>query len=55
MTPNQRETLNRAAGILEGLSASSDLTQGVTDTLLTVAEMIDAVLREDEKCVASRS
>lgn len=55
MTSNQRETLNRAAGILEGLSANSDITQGATDTLLDVAEMIDEVLREEMKCVANKS
>ena len=46
---NDRETLNRAAGILEGLSASGDLSQAVTDVILNVCEMIDAVMREDDK------
>ena len=51
MTHYSRETLNRAAGILEGLSASGDLSTGMTDMILNVAEMIDAVLKEgDERC-----
>lgn len=49
MTHDNRETLQRAVGILEGLSASEDLTQPITDTILNVAEMIDAVLNGEKK------
>ena len=54
MTPEIKATLNRAAGILEGLSASGDLSTAMTDVLLNVVEMIDAVLRDDERCQLTR-
>ena len=54
MTPKIKATLNRAAGILEGLSASGDLSTTMTDMLIAVVEMIDAVLRDDERCQLAR-
>ena len=47
MTPETRETLQRAAGILDGLSASGDLTSAVTDMVVNVSEMIDEVLKKE--------
>lgn len=49
MTQDNRETLQRAVGILEGLSASGELSQSITDMILSVAEMIDAVLNGVKK------
>ena len=49
MTQDNRETLQRAVGILEGLSASGELSQAITDTILNVAEMIDAVMNGEKK------
>ena len=49
MTQDNRETLQRAVGILEGLSASGELTQAITDTMLNIAEMIDEILRKEQK------
>lgn len=49
MTQDNRETLQRAVGILEGLSASGEITQATTDMILNVAEMIDAVLDGEKK------
>ena len=49
MTQDNRETLQRAVGILEGLSASGELSQPITDMILSVAEMIDAVLNGVKK------
>ena len=48
MTHESKETLNRAAGILEGLSASGDLSTGMADMLIAVVEMIDAVLNNEK-------
>lgn len=48
MTHESRETLNRVAGILEGLMASSDLAQAISDLLLNSVEMIDEVLKKEE-------
>ena len=53
MTREQREILNRAVGILEGVSASSDLSAGMADTILNAAEMIDIALREDGNLYAN--
>lgn len=49
MTQDNRETLQRAAGVLEGLSASGELSHDATDMILNVAEMIDAVLNGVKK------
>lgn len=49
MTNESRETLNRAAGILEGLSATGDLSTAATDMIINVAEMIDAVLKKEDQ------
>lgn len=45
MTPNDRETLQRAVGILEGLSASGDISDAVSGMLEAVISMIDEVLK----------
>ena len=44
-----RETLQRAVGILEGLAASEELSSSVADMIVNVAEMIDAVLNGEKK------
>lgn len=48
MKTKNRELLNRAAGILEGLAANSDITPGLTEMLVNVAEWIDTVLNDEE-------
>lgn len=47
MTQESRETLQRAAGILDGLSASGDLTADVASMMVAVTEMIDEVLQKE--------
>ena len=49
MKPNSRETLQRAIGTLEGIIAGEDLTSAYVELLANVCEMIEDVLREDEK------
>jgi hypothetical protein len=51
MTTAMENTLQRAAGILEGLSASEGLNPAMADKLITVIEMIDSVLRYKESMV----
>ena len=41
MKPEDREILNRAAGILEGLSACGELSGDITETIIAVCDMID--------------
>lgn len=48
MTQENRETLNRAAGILEGLAVSENLTDAETNLIVAVSEMIDAVLKKED-------
>ena len=48
MTQESKETLNRAAEILEGLSVSQNLTTAETDLIVAVTEMIDAVLKKED-------
>ena len=48
MTQDNRETLQRAAGILEGLTTRVECSP-VADMILNVAEMIDAVLNGEKK------
>ena len=48
MTQENRETLNRATGILEGLSVSGDLSDAVTNMIVAVSEMIDEVLKKEQ-------
>lgn len=48
MIHESRETLNRAAGILEGLSASGDLSSDAANMIVSVVEMIDAVLNKEK-------
>lgn len=47
MTPENRETLQRAAGMLDGLSASGDLTSEIASMMVAVSEMIDEVLKKE--------
>ena len=49
MTHDNRETLYKASGILEGLSVSQNLTQAETDLIIAVSEMIDDVLNKEGK------
>lgn len=53
LTIEMENTLHRAAGILEGLSASEGLKPAMAETLITVVEMIDSVLRYKERLVMS--
>ena len=48
MNRKNRETLNRAAGILEGLSVSENLNDAETNLIISVCEMIDAVLNKED-------
>lgn len=47
MKRNNRETLQRAIGIIEG--ASYGAKSNVQDALATALEMLDAVLEDEEK------
>ena len=47
MTNESIATLNRAAGILEGISVNPDISQATTDMIVAVSEMIDEVLRKE--------
>jgi hypothetical protein len=47
MKTKNRELLNRAAGVLEGLAANSDITTGLAEMLVNVAEWIDTVLNDE--------
>lgn len=47
MTQDNRETLQRAAGILEGVSVSGNISVDIAQILINVSEMIDAVLRKE--------
>lgn len=47
MTHESRETLNRASGILEGLSVSGDLSDAATSMIIAVSKMIDEVLKKE--------
>lgn len=49
MKPENRETLQRAAGILEGVSVSGNLSIDMAQILITVSEMIDTVLRKEKE------
>lgn len=49
MTQDNRETLQRATGILEGLTVSGDLSTDMAQMLVNVSEMIDDVLRKEQK------
>lgn len=48
MTHENRELLNRASGILEGISVSENLTQAETDLIITAIQTIDKVLEEEK-------
>lgn len=48
MTPNSRETLQRAIGTLEGIIAGEDLTSAYGELIANVCEMIESVLKEDK-------
>ena len=47
MTQNNRETMQRAIGIIEG--ASYGANSRVQDALITAVEMLDEVLKDEEK------
>lgn len=47
MKQENRETLQRATGILEGVSVSGDLSTDMAQILINVSEMIDTVLRKE--------
>lgn len=47
ITLRDRETLQRANGILEGLQVSGDLSSDAANMLTAVIEMIDAVLNRE--------
>ena len=47
MTQDSREKLQRAAGILEGLSVSGDLSDAATNMIVNVSEMINDVLKKE--------
>ena len=47
MTQENRETLQRAAGILDGLTASGDISSDVTQMIINASEMIDEVLKKE--------
>ena len=48
MKTKNRELLNRAAGVLEGLAANADITSVLAEMLVNVAEWIDTVLNDEE-------
>lgn len=48
MTQDNRETLQRATGILEGLTVSGDLSTDMAQMLVNVSEMIDDVLKKEQ-------
>lgn len=48
MNRESRETLNRATGILEGLSVSEKLTDAETNLIISVSKMIYAVLQNED-------
>ena len=49
MKQENREALQRVAGILEGVSVSGDLSTDLAQIILNVAETIDAVLQKEAK------
>lgn len=49
MKQENRETLQRAAGILEGVSVSGNLSTDMAQILINVSEMIDTVLRKEKE------
>lgn len=49
MSEESIATLNRASGMLEGLSVSGDLNTPITEMILSISEMIDSVLKKEQK------
>ena len=49
MKQENRETLQRATGILEGVSVSGDLSTDMAQIIINVSEMIDGVLNKEDK------
>lgn len=47
MKLKNKETMQRAIGIIEGVSWSAD--QKIADALVAVVEMLDSVLESEEK------
>lgn len=48
MKAKNRELLNRASGVLYGLAVNLDITTGLADTIINVAEWLDTVLKDEE-------
>ena len=49
MQQENREILQRAAGILEGVSVSGNLSIDMAQILINASEMIDTVLRKEKE------
>jgi hypothetical protein len=49
MKQENRETLQRATGILEGISVSEDLSTDMAQILINVSKMLDTVLRKEKE------
>lgn len=49
MQSENRETLQRAAGILEGVSVIGSLSVDIAQILINVSEMIDTVLKKEKE------
>lgn len=49
MTQENRETLQRAVGVLQGLMVSGDLSDAIANTLDGVAAIIDEMLEKEKK------
>lgn len=47
MTQKNRETMERAIGIIEGVAWVSE--EKINNPLITVCEMLDTVLKDEEK------
>lgn len=47
MTPENRETIQRAIGIIEGVAFTS--TEATQEALFAATEMLDSVLNDKEK------
>lgn len=48
MNRDSRELLNRATGILEGLSVSENLTDAETNLIISVTKMLYTVLQRED-------
>ena len=48
MKTKNRELLNRAAGVLEGLAVNADMTSVLAEMLMNAVEWIDIALNDEE-------